>query len=241
MNKLTYLTQFQEILEGYEPNSRALRVLREAKIVLLVAPTSSGRNTVIREMVKTGRYHFLVSDTTRGPRIDNGNPEKNGIDYWFRTEEEMLEDLRAGEFVEAAFIHNQQVSGISIREIQVALVKRAIPITDVEVKGAASIHHLHPQATCIFVVPPSYDEWQRRLAKRGRMETAEYERRMNSAKHELRVALKAGYYHFVVNEDFKDTVRVIDRLIQGDFQQSLRKSARMVAEDILRNLEATAK
>lgn len=237
MNKLYHLKQFQDILKDYEPNARALRVLREAKLILLVGSASSGRNTVIREMVERGKYYYIISDTTRQPRVNDGVIEQNGSVYWFRTEAEMLEDLRAGEFAEAAIVHKQQVSGISIREIQVALVKRRVPVADVEVRGAATIHRLHPNAMCIFVLPPGYEEWQRRLKHRGVMANDEYERRMASAKRELKTALKTGYYHFVVNENYKETVQVIDRLFDGDFQQSLRSKARSVAEHILEELE----
>src|SRR5438105_2867014 len=95
---LKHHQEFQEVLKNYHVSERAKKALEGLKLVLLVAPTSTGRNTAIQELIKNHNYHFIVSDTTRPPQIRDGQLEKNGVNYFFRTEEEMLEELRAGEF-----------------------------------------------------------------------------------------------------------------------------------------------
>jgi len=86
-----------------------MTLLQQTKFVPLVAITSSGRNTLIRELLKTGEYHFIVSDTTRKPRTNDGVMEQSGVEYWFRDEDEVLQDVKDGKFLEAAVIHSQQV------------------------------------------------------------------------------------------------------------------------------------
>src|SRR5579885_607634 len=113
MNRLEHLQEFKTVLANYRISPASQRILQQTNLVLLAAPTSAGRNTIIRELLKTGDYHYIVSDTTRQPRINDGIPEQNGVEYWFRSEADILKDLAAGQYVEAAIIHNQQVSGIS--------------------------------------------------------------------------------------------------------------------------------
>jgi guanylate kinase len=84
---------------------------------MLSAPTAAGRNTIIKNLIMTGKYFYVISDTTRIPRINNGTPERSGNEYWFKTETEFLDNLKNGEYIETAIIHNQQISGISLTEM----------------------------------------------------------------------------------------------------------------------------
>lgn len=216
-NQLKYLQEFRSVLSDYQISDKSRDILNKTKLVLLAATTSSGRNTIIRELVKTGEYHYIVSDTTRQPRINDGIPEQHGVEYWFRAEEEMLEDLRNGEYLEAAVIHDQQVSGISIRELQQAQIEGKIAVSDIEIVGAHTITRLKPDTHAIFVLPPDFEEWQRRLKHRGDMDEHEYERRMMSAAEELRTALEQSYYTFVVNDTVPHAIKQIhDAVTHGE-------------------------
>ncbi len=172
-NSLHHAKEFERILRTYRPNIDAIDILNQVKLVLLVAPAASGRNTLIRNLIMTGRYYFLVSDTTRHPRINNGVVEMNGKEYWFRSEDEFLDGLHRGAYVEAAVIHEQQVSGISLSELQVAVTNQKIAITDVDIQGADAIQHFKPDAYSMFVLPPAFDEWMRRLDTRGSIDQKE--------------------------------------------------------------------
>lgn len=233
MSELRYLEEFQDLLKNYTVSAQTKRLLNQIDLVLLVAPTSAGRNTIIRELLKTGNYHYIVSDTTRSPRINNGVPERDGVEYWFRTEEQVLAELRAGQFVEAAVIHNQQVSGVSLRELQRAKATNKIAITDFEIAGVETIKRLKPDVKVIFVLPPGFEEWQRRLAHRGRMSKEEVIRRMHSAYREFETALQNEYYLFVVNDNIAEAteqINAIARLDQVDPQ--LQATSRQVAEQL---------
>jgi guanylate kinase len=209
MNELQRLEEFQQILDDYRVSEAGQALLSEVRLVLLAAPTSSGRNTIINELSKNNEYHYIVSDTTRQPRINDGKAEENGQQYWFRKEDEVLDDLRAGRFLEAAIIHNQQVSGISLRELELARQENKIAITDIEVVGVQNIVAAKPDTTVVFVVPPSFEEWQRRILLRGAMEPAEFIRRLTSSLHEFQHALDKPYYHYVVNDNLQHAVAQI--------------------------------
>jgi guanylate kinase len=235
MNQLQHIDEFRHVLEHYRLSDEAKLTLKDLRLVLMVGPTSSGRNTIIRELVKTGRYHFIVSDTTRKPRINDGTLEESGREYWFRTEEDMLEELKKGQFLEAAIIHNQQVSGMSIRELEIARKTNKIAIDEVEIAGAGNTYIAKPDTIIIFSVPPGFDVWMKRLQGRGKMPEDEVRRRLESACDEFEAALTHDYYHFVVNDDIAETVATIDAMAEhGESHRDEEYKARELVKDLYR-------
>jgi guanylate kinase len=233
MNQLQQIDEFKAALADYALSPDAVQTLAQTRLVLLVAPTASGRNTIIHELLKTDEYHFVVSDTTRQPRINNGELEQNGREYWFRSEQDMLEELRRGEFLEAAIIHNQQVSGISIRELEIARKADKVAITDVEIEGARNIHTAKPDTLIIFMIPPSFEIWMERIHSRGELPTDELARRFQSAAKEFAVALEAGYYRFILNDTIAGTTSEVHQLVTtGQYDPLKERLAREVTEKL---------
>lgn len=240
MNALKHISEFQSLLANYQLSPLAIQTLTQTQIALLVGPTGAGRNTIIAELLKTGDYHHIVSDTTRELRVKDGVPiEKNGREYWFRSEEEVLADLRKGAYVEAAIIHKQQVSGWNVREIEAALQVQKIAIKDIEPSGAASVHRIKPDASIIFVVPPSFNDWMTRLRSRSYLPEDELRRRLQSACDEMRTALSSDYYTFVVNDKLETAVATIhDMTKRGIHNAAQIAAARTLVEQL--HKEATA-
>jgi guanylate kinase len=233
MNQLVHIDEFKEVLAHYQLSDEAKRTLRDIHIVLLVGPSSSGRNTIINELVKSGDYYFIVSDTTRQPRVNNGVLEENGREYWFRSEVDILADLKEGKFLEAAIIHNQQVSGISMRELNKAVEQHKIAIDEIEVVGADNIHALIPAAQFLFVLPPSFDEWMTRMSARGELPAVETKRRLESAVAEITMALERDFYTFVVNDTFVQTAKQVDAIIhEQKADQASQDRAKAVAQQL---------
>ena len=237
MNKLQLIDDFRQVLHGYHMSDDAVETLHKSHVVMLIGPTSAGRNTIINELVATGDYYYIVSDTTRKPRVNDGVLEQTGREYWFRTEEELLNDLRAGSFLEAAIIHQQQVSGMSIREFAKASEQGKIAISEIEIAGGASVHAAKPDAQLIFVVPPSFDEWMTRMRVRGELPQDETKRRLESAVKEITQALEVSYYHFVVNDTYKHAARDIHAL-SGAQSMPDDSQARAVARQLLADTQA---
>ena len=243
MNELAHLAEFRSALQDYRLSNEALQVLTDTKLVLLVGPTAAGRNTVINEMVMSGDYYHIVSDTTRELRIKDGQPiEQNGREYWFRSENEVLAELRKGEYMEAAIIHGQQVSGCNIKEVRKAYDEGKIAIKDIEPGGAHTVHELKPDTHIIFVLPPNFGEWQRRLQSRGHMETTEYRRRMESACKEFETGLREDYYQFLINDSTEAAMSQINQIAkQGKLSPELQQKGRELAESLLATTRAFIK
>ena len=236
---LKHLNEFQRLLKSYNPNLELLDLITDKPFVLLSAPTAAGRNTIIKNLIMTGRYYYVISDTTRRPRINNGIPENNGNEYWFKTEEEFLQGLRNNTYIEAALIHNQQVSGISVQELRHASQSGAIPITDVDIQGCDTIKSISDKVLPIFILPPDFTEWMRRLDGRGVMDVDEKTRRLTSATSEIELALDRNYFKFIVNYDLRLTIETLHQhIITGQFGDLEQANARIHAEQLLADLSA---
>jgi len=216
MNQLHNLQAFHQALTNYQLSSEALQTLTNTPLVALVGPTGGGRNTIIDELLKTGKYYFTVSDTTRQPRVNNGLLEISGREYWFRTEDDMLADIQAGKFLEAEIIHEQQVSGTSIRELEKAHADSKIAITDADIGGVSNILKLKPAATVVLVVPPSFQEWQRRLTSRGAMPVDELKRRLQTAVVIFKVGVEDDRLNLIVNDNYVTAAERLDKLASGE-------------------------
>jgi guanylate kinase len=234
---LKHLSEFQRVLKGYNPNLELLDLITDKPFVLLAAPTAAGRNTIVKNLIMTGRYYYVISDTTRRPRINNGVPETNGNEYWFKSEEEFLQGLKNNAYIEAALIHNQQVSGISVQELRHASKSGAIPITDVDIQGCDTIMSISDKVMPIFILPPDFPEWMSRLDGRGVMDKEEKMRRLTSATAEIELALDRSYFRFTVNYDLRVTIETLhEHIISGQFGEIEQSNARTHAEQLLSDL-----
>ncbi|HSX30871.1 MAG TPA: hypothetical protein VLE99_03050 [Candidatus Saccharimonadales bacterium] len=214
---------FDAALEDYHPSEEARQVLRETTLVLLVGPTSSGRNKIIDKLLESGRYHYIVSDTTRPPRVNKGVPEQNGVEYWFRSEEDVLTGIRQGEYLEAEIIHQQQVSGISIREMRKAREEQLIAITDVDIGGITNIAREKPDAITLLLLPPDFDTWMERLKRRSTMTKEDERRRLETA---------CRIYATGADPDNRFTI-----LVNDDFEHAVEKLRSIVEDGVINNHE----
>lgn len=214
-DNLTNYQQLKDTLNKYHISEEAKATLKNLRLVLLIAPTSAGRNTIIRHLLTTGKYHYIISDTTRQPRLNDGVLERSGKEYWFRTEEEMLADLISGAYLEAELIHNQQVSGISIRELEEAKQENKVAVTDVDLLGVHTVIKLKPDTFAIMVIPPSFAQWQDRIMRRTKMSEIELSRRFETAYKIFADGLQNEFYRFVISENVEQSASIIDSIING--------------------------
>lgn len=229
---------FEAILQDYTVSDRAKAVLASTPFVALSSVAGGGRNTIINYLVEHYNYGFIVSDTTRPPKFRDGRMEQDGVNYYFRNEEDLLNDLKNGEFIEAEIIHNQQVSGTSIREVERIIATGKMPIHDYEFGGTNAVAKAKPDATIIGVLPPNYDEWMRRLQGRETMDPQELHNRLVTAEKVLENMLSRPYFAFVVNNTVEQCAAAIDRIVsQGDTAADS-EAARAIATDLLARVKA---
>lgn len=204
---------FKTILSDYKISEHALKVLHSVEYVVLIGPAGAGRNTIINELVSEYGFHFVISDTTRPPKLRDGKMEQDGVNYFFRSEEGMLEDLENGEFLEAELIHNQQVSGTSIRELMKAAESNSVAINEIEFGGAKNILKAKPDTLVIAVLPPSFEEWQTRFSAREIISATELKNRMNTALKVIETIKNEKLVQIVVNDNYKIAAERINNLV----------------------------
>lgn len=228
---------FIEALQDYSVSDYGREVLGRTSFVALSGVAGGGRNTVIRHLVENFNYIFAVSDTTRPPKLRDGKMEVEGVNYYFRSEDDMLHDIRAGAFIEAELIHNQQVSGISIREIERIIATGRIPISDIEYGGIKNIIKAKPDAVIIGLVPPNYDEWIRRLYNREPLQDQEFLNRLTTAEKVLENMLLHDYFRLVVNDSTDECIKDIRQIVEHDnYSSEKAQHAESVVSSLLRNV-----
>jgi len=144
-----------------------------------------------------------ISTTTRKPR----KGELPGVAYHFVDRETFDEMRRRGEFLECARVHGN-LYGTPIEPVKRQLEAGRDVILEIDVQGALQAKKKFPEAHLIFIMPPSMQELQSRLAKRKSEEGEELEQRIRVAKHEILLAPK--YDYVVVNDD---VARATDELV----------------------------
>jgi len=234
------IAAFRKALANYQVSDHAHRILAGMKLVAMSSLSGGGRNTIIDRLVQQHEYFFIVSDTTRPPKIRNGRLEQEGINYYFRSEADMLKDIQNGEFLEAEIIHNQQVSGTSIRELERAKNSGKIAIHDFEYGGANNVAHAKADAYIIGLLPPNYDEWIRRFRDREVITEQELANRMQTAEKVLENMLDKPYFKLIINDDIDTCVADIRAVVERDeYSSAMAASGRRVAIDVLQRVRGT--
>jgi len=232
---LEKIDEFKKVLKDYSISDENKQILHEHPLVIMLGVSGGGRNTVINHLVNSDDYHFIISDTTRPPKIRDGALEQNGMQYNFRKEYEVLRDLQQGNFLEAELIHNQQVSGISLGELHKAYDSGKVPINEVDLGGTEAIYKAKEDTLFIFLVPPSYKEWMYRLQGREVMTDRELSNRLHTAKKVLESGLSSDRFTFIVNESSHASAIQIDSIVKGEIDQATYDDSegRAIAQELL--------
>ncbi len=130
---------------------------------MITGPSGVGKGTLIRGLrERLPELALSVSATTRPPRAG----ERDGVDYHFLTDEEFERRVRTGDFVEHASYSGNRY-GTLRSELERCLAQGIPVVLEIEVQGARQVRDAMPEATQIFIAPPSEDALRARLVGRG--------------------------------------------------------------------------
>lgn len=194
-----YLVDREAANHGRRPN----------RLVVLAGPTAVGKGSVagyIRENYPD--VLLSVSATTRPPRPG----EVEGVNYFFVDDSEFDRMIEAEELLEWATVHNASRYGTPRGPIEDALDAGRSVLLEIDLQGARSVRAAMPEARLIFLLPPTWEELVRRLIGRGTEDSAEQQRRLETAKVEL--AAQDEFDYRVVNSDVADAAREVVDLMK---------------------------
>lgn len=235
---MVYLSMdIRSLIKNYKTPAQAKEVIENSNVLLLSGVTGAGKDAIKHQLTMGKKYGDIVSHTTRPPRTNNGILERNGQDYHFSDITKVARMLENNEFIEAKLVHGT-IYGSSIEALKEA-AKKGIAVTDVDVQGVDEYKNITSAVKAVFILPPSYDQWVRRLKRRYENEDAflrDWPKRRTAAIKEINMALKSPHYYFVVNDRLDDVVTEIKKYSEKDDYIYNDEPARMVAHNLLKSL-----
>jgi guanylate kinase len=179
------------------------------KLIIISGPSGVGKSTITRQLVERLRDAYLsVSMTTR----PQAKTEQNGRDYWFVSREEFHKRIEEGTLLEYAEVFGN-LYGTPRDKTEEALNAGRTVILEIDVQGAKQVKGIYPQATAVFILPPSTKVLAERLGHRGRESGEVAARRLGGASGEIAAAWQF-YDHMVVNDDLEQAIREVVQIIE---------------------------
>ncbi|MFW6251606.1 MAG: guanylate kinase [Halanaerobium sp.] len=176
-------------------------------LFVLSGPSGVGKNTVLDALFEEfDGVSYSVSATTRERR----KGEVDGEDYFFISEAEFKEIEENDGFIESAVVHGHYY-GTPKKFVDQKLEEGEDIILEIDTQGAKQVREKYPEAVYIFLVPPSLEELENRLDKRGSESDKSKNLRLNNARQELKEVHKYDYE--VINDSLSDAVKEIKRII----------------------------
>lgn len=169
-------------------------------IVVVSGPSGVGKTVICDRLIRDDATLVnSVSATTRPPRAS----EKDGVQYFFYSEDRFRKEIEGGTFLEWAEVHGR-LYGTPRGPLESSLESGKSPVLDVDVQGGRSVKRLRPDAVLILVAPPSMTELERRLRERRTEDDEAVRRRLAHAARELEAW--TDYDYLLVNDDLDATV-----------------------------------
>ena len=182
--------------------------MKSRQTVILSGPSGVGKDTVLDAWtLRNPRIERVVASTTRAPR----EGELDGVDYTFLSEGAFLGRVDEGLFLEYKKVHSSYY-GTPRSSVDAILDKGKIAILKIDVQGALSVMENMPEVISIFLLPPSFEELERRIRSRATENEEKILERLANAR--LEIEQSVHYQHRVVNSIIEDTVDELESILE---------------------------
>jgi len=189
-------------------------------IFLVSAPSGAGKTTLCNNLRMSRDFIYSISCTTRQPR----QGEEDGVDYYFLSEKEFEQKVKAGEFLEHATVHRYRYGTLKAPILQ-AIESGVDALLDVDVQGAENVRNCQNKAirdnlADIFILPPSMAELDRRLRKRATETEEEMKARLETARKEIEQWNR--YKYVIVSGSMEDDLKNFRTIMRAEQSLSRR-------------------
>lgn len=166
--------------------------------IVLSAPSGTGKTTLAHLLVNSmDKLLLSVSYTTRPIR----GAEQDGVNYHFVDEATFKEMIEKNEFLEWAQVHDNYY-GSGLFWTKNNIMNGLNVLFDIDVQGGLQIKNNYPEAVTIFITPPSFEELEKRLVRRGTESPDNIQKRLEAARGEIMIGLDK--YDYVINNEKLD-------------------------------------
>lgn len=204
---------------------------KKGVLVVLSGPSGAGKGTIYDQVTaRNPQLWESISVTTRDPRPQ----EKDGIEYYFRTEEEYMRMKANGEFLETAEVYHHYY-GTPLAPVMQALEQGKDVLFEIDVVGAKQIKAKYPQSVAIFIIPPSFAILEERLRKRGTETEESLALRIGSARSEL---AEYPMFDYIV---FNDTVNVATQNVEDIINAAKKGNTQSIEKHSIKSNEEAIK
>ena len=179
------------------------------RFIVLAAPSGAGKTSLVRELLRRNPdLRFSVSYTTRPRRRE----EVDGEDYVFVSREEFGQMVEAGAFLEHAEVFGYRY-GTSHDHVESLQAEGRTVMLEIDWQGARQIREAVPEATSVFILPPSMDVLESRLRGRGTDSDETIERRLADAVGDMTHWDEFDYA--LINDDLERAADELAAIVSG--------------------------
>jgi guanylate kinase len=182
----------------------------KGQLYIISAPSGAGKTSLVSALVnESADIAVSISHTTRKKRPG----EHDGVNYHFVDQAEFDHVLKEGGFLESAQVFDN-CYGTSSQALESQLNAGVDVILEIDWQGARQIREKRPDCCSVFILPPSHDELEQRLNRRGEDDAATVQRRMRDAVAEI-IHYKE-YDYLVINDDFQTALSDLKTIVRAN-------------------------
>lgn len=179
------------------------------QVFLVAAPSGAGKSSLVNALLADDSSIMLsISCTTRPMRPG----EENGKHYHFISIEEYQRLRDTNNLLESAEVHGN-FYGTPAQPVHTALEQGHDVLLEIDWQGARQVRQHFPNALGIFILPPSIQDLEKRLRKRGQDEDHVIARRLLAAGGEM--AHVGEFQYAIINDDFDVALTQLQAIMQS--------------------------
>lgn len=224
MNREEFNRRLVDLISRYHPAASAEKI-KNVQLLMLVGPSGAGKSTLINNM----GLRFVPSDTTRKARPG----ERDGQEFYFLTDyDKVTADIKAGKFLQVAIgpagdfyatrTTSYPDSGVAVMPVMADV----LPVF----RGLG-----FKRTLSAFIVPPTFEEWMRRMGSR-QLPEEQLSGRLAEAERSLSLALNDPEMAYILNDEISAAISQLRLLLEGKKDERLEATARKTAEELLNRL-----